>query len=107
MFELIISDSTAARLLAASRLSSATAGPSRRLMFRMSLTVMRSHFDPFNGERDGDLLKDVPAPHCASTTGVYQPSQIKLEETWPDGEIDGKINVGLRDSHVLINNMFI
>ena len=47
---------------------SGTARPSRRLMFRTSLTVPRSHFDPFSEQRDGDLLKHAPAACCASTT---------------------------------------
>lgn len=31
---------------------------------------------------------------------VYQPAQIKLEETLPDGEVDRKINVRLSIAHV-------
>lgn len=63
----------------------------------------RPHFDPFSSERGRDLLKHVPAPRRASTTGVYQPAQIKLGETPPDGEIDGKINVALATRTPLIN----
>lgn len=48
---------------------------------------------------NGDLLKDVPpmspTPPCTDSC-VYQPVQIKLEETFAGlGEVDGKINAQL------------
>lgn len=97
MFELIISDSTAAPRLS---LIVCHRSPVTLPHVRDELDCPALPLRPFQRWARQGNLKDVPAARCASTTAFYQLPQIKLEETSLDGEADGKINVRLSVVHV-------